>query len=187
MQPLPELAELRDAVYIGGKKVLSDDYLKQLTPLSLAIWYMDDGCFTLRSKGLQQRTRRWKRPDRDLSSRRCRPDTRERLRDYLADTWGINANAWLRGAGGKAVLQFPTGETAKFQALIAPFVHPSMEYKLLPRFRGRFAVEPVFAGPRQVLMPMPITHDRAYKPTDAEHAPVRPRGRRAATTTSPTA
>ena len=56
VQPLPELAELREAVYVGGKKVLSDDYLKQLTPLSLAIWYMDDGGFTLRSKGLQQRT-----------------------------------------------------------------------------------------------------------------------------------
>ena len=56
VQPLPELAALRDAVYVGGKKVLSDDYLKRLTPLSLAVWYMDDGGFTLRSKGLQQRT-----------------------------------------------------------------------------------------------------------------------------------
>ena len=55
--PLPELAELRRAVYFGGKKVFSADYLKQLTPLSLAIWYMDDGSFTLRSKGLQERTR----------------------------------------------------------------------------------------------------------------------------------
>ena len=53
LQPLAELAELRDAVYVDGKKVLSDDYLKRLTPLSLAIWYMDDGGFTLRSKGLQ--------------------------------------------------------------------------------------------------------------------------------------
>src|SRR5690606_14747501 len=37
-QPLPELAELRQAVYVGGKKVLNWDYLKQLTPLSLAVW-----------------------------------------------------------------------------------------------------------------------------------------------------
>ena len=46
LQPLPELAELREAVYVGGKKVLSHDYLKQLTPLSLAVWYMDDGSFS---------------------------------------------------------------------------------------------------------------------------------------------
>src|SRR6266568_4708756 len=55
--PLAELGELRRAVYFGdGKKHLSWDYLKALTPLSLAIWYMDDGCFTVRSKGVQQRT-----------------------------------------------------------------------------------------------------------------------------------
>jgi recombination protein RecA len=35
----------------AGKKVLSWDYLKRLTPLSIAIWYQDDGSFQLRSKG----------------------------------------------------------------------------------------------------------------------------------------
>ncbi len=55
--PLPELNEFRQAVYFGdGKKHLSEEYLKALTPLALAIWYMDDGCFTLRSKGVQERT-----------------------------------------------------------------------------------------------------------------------------------
>jgi len=57
LTPLPELAELRDAVYLAGQKVLSWEYLKKLTPLSLAIWYMDDGSFTLRAKGVQERTR----------------------------------------------------------------------------------------------------------------------------------
>ncbi len=53
--------------YFGdGKKHLSWDYLKQLTPLALAVWYMDDGCFTLRSKGASGENSRWNRPDRDL-------------------------------------------------------------------------------------------------------------------------
>src|SRR5256714_4155707 len=52
--PLPELDELRRAVYLGdGRKHLSWDYLKTLTPLALAVWYLDDGSFTLRSKGLR--------------------------------------------------------------------------------------------------------------------------------------
>ena len=55
--PLPELGELQRAVYLGGgKSTITEEYLKALTPLALAIWYMDDGCFTLRSKGLQERT-----------------------------------------------------------------------------------------------------------------------------------
>ena len=54
-------------------------------------------------------------------------------------------------------LQFPTGETAKFHALIAPFVPPMMQYKLLPKYQGRYeAISPVFTTPRAVLAPMPI-------------------------------
>jgi recombination protein RecA len=53
----------------------------------------------------------------------------------------------------KAVLQFTTAATAKLHELIAPFVHPSMDYKLLERFRGRFAMEPEFTEP--VLKPVP--------------------------------
>ena len=123
------------------KKVFDDDYLKRLTPLSLALWYMDDGHFAIRSKGLQRRTA-------GLTGRATicveamEPATRERLVAYLADTWGIQAKLVASGAAKKAHLVFATAETAKFHALIAPFVHPSMDYKLLPAYRGRFAVEP---------------------------------------------
>jgi recombination protein RecA len=156
LQPLVELAELRTAVYLGGAKVLSDDYLKRLTPLSLAVWYMDDGSFTMRSKGLQARTEGGSGRS-EICVQAMSPDTRERVRSYLADTWGIEASLDARGARQIAVLRFTTPETAKLHALIAPFVHPSMQYKLLPKYQGRFAVEPVFAEPAQVLMPMRIT------------------------------
>jgi recombination protein RecA len=80
--------------------------------------------------------------------------TRRRLVEYLADTWGIRPK--LISRAGKAVLVFPKDETAKLHALIAPFMHPSMDYKLLPRYRGRFAVEPVFRSMRYELVPMPV-------------------------------
>jgi recombination protein RecA len=153
LQPLPELAELRQAVYIGGKKVFGHDHLKRLTPLSLAIWYMDDGSFSLRAKGVQERTRDGSGRS-DICIEAMEPTTRSRLVDYLADTWGIRAKLVQRA--GKAVLVFPKDETAKLHALVAPFVHQSMQYKLLPRYRGQFQVEPVFAPMRRELMPMPI-------------------------------
>jgi recombination protein RecA len=155
MQPLPELAELREALYLAGKKVLSHDYLKQLTPLALAIWYMDDGSFTIRAKGLQERTRAGS-GRAEICVEAMDPGSRVRLRDHLADTWGIRGRLASRGARGIAYLAFPKDETAKLHALIAPFVHPSMEYKLLPTYRGRFAVDPVFAPVRDELVPMPI-------------------------------
>ncbi|HEV8650876.1 MAG TPA: recombinase RecA [Actinomycetes bacterium] len=153
VQPLPELAELRQAVYVGGKKVLSHDYLKGLTPLSLAIWYMDDGTFSLRAKGVQERTRDGSGRS-DICIEAMEPTTRTRLVDHLADTWGIRAKMIQRA--GKAVLVFAKDETAKLHALIAPFVHPSMQYKLLPRYRGQFGVKPVYSPMRYELLPMPV-------------------------------
>ena len=155
VQPLAELGELRHAVYVGGHKVLSEEYLKQLTPLSLAIWYQDDGGFTLRSKGVQKRTEGGSGRS-EICVQAFSPDSRRRLQAYLADTWDLHASLQERGARRMAVLQFPTAETAKLHALVAPFVHPSMQYKLLPRFQGQFNVEPVFATPRPMLLPVPI-------------------------------
>ena len=75
----------------------------------------------------------------------------------------------MKGSRHVPFLIFPAAETAKFQALIAPFVHPSMEYKLLPRFRGRFGVEALFAAPRQSLMPMRISSITLKPPTRSMH------------------
>jgi recombination protein RecA len=167
-QPMPELAELRQAVYVDGKKVFDDDYLKTLTPLALALWYMDDAHFAVRSKGVQKRTE-------GLSGRveigveSMEVATRARLVTYLADTWGIRSRVKESGATRTAVMIFDTAESAKLHALIAPFVHPSMEYKLLPRFRGHFAVEPVLDPVRYELVAMPVTDVRVKPKTRSMH------------------
>jgi recombination protein RecA len=166
LPPLVELAPLREAVYIGGKKILSDDYLKQLTRLALAIWYMDDGTFQVRAKGLQERTK-----DASGRSEICveaiEATSRRRFAAYLSDTWGINPSLAYRR--GNAFFVFPKDETAKLHALIAEHVHPSMQYKLLPRFRGRFAVQPMFVPPRYELAPMPILGISVKEPGPRSH------------------
>jgi recombination protein RecA len=166
--PLPELAPLRQEVYVDKKKVFGDDFFKGLTPLSLALWYMDDAGFTICSKGLQERTA-------GLTGRATicveamEPATRQRLVAYLADTWGIRAKLVASGAASKATLVFTNDETAKLHALIAPFVHPNMEYKLLPGYRGRFAVEPVMTPMRHELVGLPVTDIHLKPPTRSMH------------------
>ncbi|MEI2649075.1 MAG: hypothetical protein V9G15_08740 [Dermatophilaceae bacterium] len=46
-----------------------------------------------------------------------------------------------------------TAGSKVFQGIVAPYVHPSMSDKLLPEFQGKFAVEPEFVEPREVLVP----------------------------------
>jgi recombination protein RecA len=154
--PLPELVELQRSVYLGdGKKFLSEEYLKALTPLALAIWYMDDGSFAVRSKGVQQRTAGGSGRI-EICVEAMSEGSRVRLRDYLRDTHNLDVRLRLSGAAGKAVLVFSTAATAKFQELVAPYMAPSMEYKLLPRFRGQSAVTPQFVEPTQQLVPARI-------------------------------
>src|ERR1035441_5326331 len=163
--PLPELAELHDAVYFGdGQKHLSWEYLKALTPFALAVWYMDDGGFTVRSKGLQERTRGGSGRI-EICVQAMSPGSRDRLTSYLRDTHGLDVKVRTAGARGQAVLQFSTAASAKFQELVAPYVHPSMEYKLLERFRGQFDVQPEFAATELRLVPARILDIHVKPPT----------------------
>jgi recombination protein RecA len=143
LSPLPELEDLRAAINLAGKKVLSWDYLKRLTALSLAIWYADDASCVTRSTGRAE-----------ICVEAIEETSRFRLVEHLRDEWGLDVR--LRNRAGKAVLQFTTEATDKLQALVAPYVHPSVEHKLLPRHRGKFAVEPRFVTPRFELAPMPV-------------------------------
>jgi recombination protein RecA len=165
LTPLPELAELREAVYFGdGQKHLSWEYLKALTPFALAVWYMDDGCFTVRSKGVQERTQGGTGRI-EICVQAMSPGSRERLADYLRDTHQLDVKVVTRGSRSQAILQFTTAASEKFQKLVAPYIHPSMEYKLLSRFRGQFRVEPEFVPAEMRLVPARILDIHVKPPT----------------------
>jgi len=163
--PLPELAELHDAVYFGdGKKHLTWEYLKSLTPLALAIWYMDDGSFTVRSKGVQERTAGGTGRI-EIVVEAMSPGSRDRLVRYLRDTHKLDVQLVSKGSRQISAIRFTTAASGKFQKLVAPYIHPSMDYKLLPKFRGQFAVEPRFISETQRLVPARVLNVHVKPPT----------------------
>ncbi|MQY18916.1 intein-containing recombinase RecA [Nocardia macrotermitis] len=167
--PLPELGELQRAVYMGdGKKFLSEEYLKALTPLALAVWYMDDGSFTVRSKGLQERTAGGSGRI-EICVEAMGEGSRYRLRDYLRDTYNLDVRLRTAGAAQVAVLVFSTQSSVKFQELVAPYMAPSMEYKLLPRFRGLGNVVPEFSEPVEKLVPARVLDVHVKPETRSMH------------------
>ncbi|AVT34496.1 recombinase RecA [Plantactinospora sp. BC1] len=163
--PLPELDELRRAVYLGdGKKHLSWDYLKALTPLALAVWYMDDGGFTLRSKGLQQRTEGGSGRI-EICVEAMAEGTRERLVEHLRDAYELDVKLVSRGARQMSFIQFTTAASARFQEIVAPYVPVAMESKLLPRFHGRCVVQPEFVPAEMTPVPARIIDVRVKPKT----------------------
>src|SRR5260370_38971126 len=113
---------------------------------------MDDGWPSVRSKGVQERTQGGSGRI-EICVEAMSPGSRERLLQYLRDTHGLDAKIRIRGAQRVSILQFTTSASEKFQRLVAPFVHPSIASKLLPRFCGQFAVKPDFVEP--VIRPVP--------------------------------
>jgi len=155
--PLAELSELRRVVYMtGDRKTLTTEYIKALTPLALAVWFMDDGTFTVRSKGLQMRTAGGSGRV-EICVQAFTEGSQQRLADHLRDEYGFDVKLRQAGVRKMAFIQFTTESSRRFLELVAPYVHPSMDYKLLPGLRGQFAVKPEFDAPRKVLMPLPIT------------------------------
>ncbi|NWF67726.1 MAG: recombinase RecA [Chloroflexi bacterium] len=136
--PLHELTQLRQLSYgPGNKKAPSADFVQSLSPLAVAIWYMDDGTFDL------ERQNRCSICVTGLSN-----DKAQLLVDWF-NQYGIYPKLDSRRR-----INFNVSETVKFHEMIARYVHPSMDYKLLPEMRGRFI--PITADPCERLEPIPM-------------------------------
>jgi len=165
-KPLAELAPIQEAVCWENGKTLSYDYLKGLSPLSLAIWYMDDGHLTIRSKdkeGLSAAGRI------EICVKALESTSRLRLAEYLSDTWGVTPDIRFKGVREVPYLVFPKAATERFCELIAPYVHPSMSYKLLPAYRGQFDVTAEFVDVAYGLAALPISKVELVRPTQRRH------------------
>lgn len=149
LSPLAELYPMRRAMYQNGRKTLSPEFLTALTPLSLAIWYQDDGCLTIRNKaGDKGRI--------TIVVQAIAPDSRVALQKLLCDRYGIETRLHPRGARKQFALSFDQKNTAKFLQLIRFYIHPSMRYKMFPQYRRPLAVVPAFSEPVRVPLNVPV-------------------------------
>lgn len=118
----PDLARIRTDCYRDGRKAVTESLLSLLTPLSIAIWYMDDG---------------W-RADRDrqvgLATCSFTSDDHDRLIQWFHRHLGIEPyRQSMRNAKyNKSYwhLMFGVAQSARFLEFVRPYMHPSMAYKL---------------------------------------------------------
>ena len=132
-----ELTALAEHNYDQNGKHPSQELIDRLTPLAVAIWYMDDGTF-----GSERQNR---------CSICCPafPLAQQQAIVRWFHQRGIGATLDARGR-----IDFDVNETPKLHAMIAPFVHPSMEYTLLPEYRGKFV--PMALAPQRSLKAVPL-------------------------------
>lgn len=115
--PAPILNDLYEKFY-GEKKTITREILDELTPLGLAVWYMDDGSL-IRDKNSQSSV---------IYTNCFSEQEHEIFEQYFLDKWNLCART-VNGSKYQ-FLRFPVEETVEFCKIIANYVHSSMQYKL---------------------------------------------------------
>jgi len=103
--------------YPVGKKVVPKMIAKITTPLSLAIWFMDDG--SLKSHLHRARI---------INTQGFSTDCLQKLQEMFVKTFQIQTTLRKQSEGNQ--IYIPSVETDKFINLIKVFIIPSMEYKI---------------------------------------------------------
>ncbi len=114
----PVLGKWRKYFYPNGKKIIPNDIGNFLTePITLAVWYMDDGYFNKIDRNSYIYLGRITRDEVDI------------LQKAIRKNFEIEATIYDKKNKGFALF-FGALETKKLQTLIRPFIVPSLQYKL---------------------------------------------------------
>lgn len=114
----PAFGKWRKYFYPNGKKIIPNDIGDFLTePITLAVWYMDDGYFNKIDRNSYIYLGRVTHIEAEIS------------REAIQKNFGIEATVYDKKNKGFALF-FGAAETKKLHALISPFVIPSLQYKL---------------------------------------------------------
>ena len=111
------LGEFRERFYEGKKKIVPNDLEKDITPLGLAVWFMDDGSIkSKRHKGFFLNVQDFKKSDV------------RKLQKMLKNKFSIPSSTRKDEKGEQMYLGGESGE--KFIGIIKSYMIPSMEYKI---------------------------------------------------------
>ncbi|HYZ26041.1 MAG TPA: recombinase RecA [Geminicoccaceae bacterium] len=150
---MPAIADIWAELYANGRRAASAAALDRLDARGLAVWYGDDGSFA-------GSYARWGKGKAVLYNTSLAADARTRIIAML-----VRLDVGRPRDDGRG-FWFTSEQTARLHALIAPYVHPSMDYKLHPSQRGRFAWPAPLAvddlGMRRVLRAVPAKITKCY-------------------------
>ncbi len=123
----PALNDLHSHLYDEhGKRTISETVLENLDARGLAAWFADDGTFA-------GSFARWGKGKATLYNKCLQGADRERVLTFF-EKIGIG-----RPQNFECGFRFNAEQTARLHEIIAPYTHPSMDYKLHPSQREKFA------------------------------------------------
>ena len=126
----PTIKALRRTVYTP-KKHITRRLLNWLTPIGLAIWYMDDGCINVNTS--KQRSS----IQHTIKIAKCVDlDTAQVVIDYFKEVWDVQFRPFKEGKGTYSIASSTESDCAAFIQIIRPYIEqvPSLLYKIRDNF-----------------------------------------------------
>lgn len=124
----PTIKALRRTVYTP-KKTLSRKLLNWLTPLGLAIWYMDDGHINVNTSSQRSSIQH------TIKIATCVDEsTANMILQYFKEVWGITFRLFKEGKGTFSIASSSEADCENFIKLVKPYIIPSLLYKIRKDF-----------------------------------------------------
>ncbi|MGH7356589.1 MAG: recombinase RecA [Candidatus Rokuibacteriota bacterium] len=159
---MPALADLHAALYDSdGNRVATRTILDRLDLRGLAVWYGDDGSF-------MGSYARWGKGKAVLYNTSLKGEARSAVGTTL-ERLGVGKPR-DDGRG----FWFTSAQSSRLHALIAPYLHPAVDYKLHPSCRGHFAWRPELVGEarledRRIVRVVPVPIEKRYVKPATDH------------------
>ncbi len=108
--------DLRTEYYTGGRKTVTRDILNKLTPLSIAVWFMDDGLVLPSGKQAKLSTHDFTAKEQGI------------ICQYFEEVWGIGCT--VSTSSKYPQINFNSDGTEKLMGLIKHHIPVEMRYKI---------------------------------------------------------
>lgn len=119
-----EIDAVLDSLYCGGhKKIVSRSYLDSLTPISLAVWYMDDGSFDKYTKGGDHGSC-------CLHTQGFSLDENECIVSYFKEVWNVCFKIKFDTRCKKYFLKAGFSDSERFLQIVSPYILREFQYKV---------------------------------------------------------
>lgn len=124
----PTIKALRRTIYTP-KKTLSRKLLNWLTPLGLAIWYMDDGHINVNTSSQRSSIQH------TIKIATCVDEsTANMILQYFKEVWNITFRLFKEGKGTFSIASSSEVDCENFIKLVKPYIIPSLLYKIRKDF-----------------------------------------------------
>lgn len=115
--PAPVLNDLYKKFY-NKRKIVTEELLNELTPLGLAVWYMDDGSYIRTKNSLNS----------VIYTNCFSYDEHEIMQEWFNKKWNLDVRIVKHGK--YFYLRFPVAKTITLHNILRQQIHPSMKYKI---------------------------------------------------------